>query len=521
MFAKHKNIFTELLSILKVKHTAEYSTKVFNEHPHKYNLFGLYSLLSDYNIEREAYRIESKENISELPTPFVAHFGGDFVVIRKIQNDKVNFNWHGNLLNLEIDEFYKSWSGVVLLTEKNNKSKEPDYKTHFIKQIFENLKFIALFAVILLSVAYTFINAKIYQSVGLSISLLLNLIGCYISFLLVQKQQKTQNHYADKICSLFAHADCNDVLETSAAKLFGLIGWSEIGLGYFISNIIIILFIPVLYPFLAWLSVFALGYSIWSLWYQKFKAKQWCALCVIVQLLFVLIFFCNLVFGFIQMPVFSFFNIILLSCTYIIPTLIIDILVPRVSEHKLLQNTTQELNSIKANEEVFRTLLKEQPFYEVTKKTSNIILGNPNSKLFITIFSNPHCNPCAKMHKRVENLLAECGDKICIQYIFSSFNKDLDESNKFMIAVYNQKSKDEMLKIYNEWFSGGKMKREEFFKKYAINMNDEKVIEQFERHEVWKEKTQLRATPTILVNGYKLPDNYKIEDLKFFSDFVL
>ena len=36
-----------------------------------------------------------------------------------------------------------------------------------------------------------------------------------------------------------------------------------------------------------------------------------------------------------------------------------------------------------------------------------------------------------------------------------------------------------------------------------------------------KEKTQLRATPTILVNGYKLPDNYKIKDLKYFTEFKI
>jgi len=42
---------------------------------------------------------------------------------------------------------------------------------------------------------------------------------------------------------------------------------------------------------------------------------------------------------------------------------------------------------------------------------------------------------------------------------------------------------------------------------------------EFQKHEAWKEKTQLRATPTILVNGFKLPDNYKIEDLRYFIEF--
>ena len=35
-----------------------------------------------------------------------------------------------------------------------------------------------------------------------------------------------------------------------------------------------------------------------------------------------------------------------------------------------------------------------------------------------------------------------------------------------------------------------------------------------------RKNTQLQATPTILVNGHKLPDNYKIEDLKYFTEFV-
>jgi len=48
---------------------------------------------------------------------------------------------------------------------------------------------------------------------------------------------------------------------------------------------------------------------------------------------------------------------------------------------------------------------------------------------------------------------------------------------------------------------------------------DPAIEVEFTKHEAWKEKTQLRATPTILVNGYKLPDNYKIEDLRYFTEF--
>jgi protein-disulfide isomerase len=50
-------------------------------------------------------------------------------------------------------------------------------------------------------------------------------------------------------------------------------------------------------------------------------------------------------------------------------------------------------------------------------------------------------------------------------------------------------------------------------------MTNPAIEVEFQKHESWKEKTHLRATPTILVNGYKLPDNYKIEDLRYFTEF--
>jgi hypothetical protein len=121
------------------------------------------------------------------------------------------------------------------------------------------------------------------------------------------------------------------------------------------------------------------------------------------------------------------------------------------------------------------------------------------------------------MHKRVEEIL-EKSDKLCIQYIFSSFSEELDISNKFLSAIYFSKNDLDKKIIFGDWFERGKNKKEEFFKTYPIDTESELVTNEFEKHQAWKDKTGLRATPTILVNGYKLPDNYKIEDLRFFSE---
>ncbi|MDD4438441.1 MAG: hypothetical protein PHS04_10455, partial [Tissierellia bacterium] len=96
-------------------------------------------------------------------------------------------------------------------------------------------------------------------------------------------------------------------------------------------------------------------------------------------------------------------------------------------------------------------------------------------------------------------------------------NKDLDISNKFLIGVYQQKNGEAKV-VYNEWFKKGKFEKEAFFQKYSVSIDEAVVSDELARHEQWKEKSGLRATPTILVNGYKLPDNYKIEDLRFISN---
>ena len=208
---------------------------------------------------------------------------------------------------------------------------------------------------------------------------------------------------------------------------------------------------------------------------------------------------------------------LLAGIVYFVPTIAINLLIPFISRAQKTGQITQEFNSLKTNEDVFETFLKKQTLYEVNKSTSKILLGNPESEMLVTILTNPHCAPCARMHARVEKLLQDTNNTICIQYIFSSFGKELESSARFLIAVYFAYPLEKAIKIYGEWFQEGKNKREDFFSKYSCKQ-DEQVEEEFLCHNKWKETCQLRATPTILINGYELPNNYKIEDLKYFTD---
>jgi hypothetical protein len=521
MTPKGNNVFISFLNLLKANHTTVFSNKYFNEHPHKYNLFGISKMLSDYGIKNAGTKIENKEeDLFNIELPFIAHSGNDFVTVNKIENDKVHYLWNGKKITLSVAEFIQSWSGIILLAEASPESIEPDYKEHKKQELFGLGQKVLLFVAAGLSLLFAYIQNALFQNIGLNLLLIINLIGIYTGYLLVLKQMNVQSRYADKICSLFSKSDCNNVLESDAAKLWGVFGWSEIGLGYFLANLLIILFLPQWISFLSVINIFTLPYSFWSVWYQKVKAKQWCPLCLIVQVLLWGIFIINWIFGYIQIPGLN-WNILsvflIMACIYAVFMLIFNLLIPKLSESSKIEQLNQEINSIKANEDVFLTLLKQRPYYEANTNNSQILFGNPEAKLRITILTNPFCNPCAKMHKRVEDFLRKTHNQVCVQYIFSSFEPGLDFANKYLIAAYLQKERSEFERIIAAWFEKGKTLKEAFFNDLQLNMSDPEIEKEFQKHENWKEKTLLRATPTVLVNGYHLPDNYKIEDLVYFA----
>ncbi|WP_287829186.1 thioredoxin domain-containing protein [Bacteroides sp.] len=510
------NIFISFLELLGVKHTVSYSSRFFNEHPHKYSLYGLSSMLTDYGIDNAGVKITDKTSVSSIKTPFIAHIGSDFVIVEKTDSDKIRFIQSGKRITVSPDVFNKMWTGYLLVAEPDETSGEPGHKKHRRQELFHVVQKATFLLIILALSASAFISNGGYLNLEMILLWVINFVGAYTGYLLVLKNLHIQSDYADKICSLFKHNDCNDVLESEAAKLFGILGWGEVGFGYFSANLFILSFLPELTPCLAFVNVCVLPYSFWSVWYQKIKAKQWCPLCLLVMLLLWGIFLTCLFSGYINVSSFTLVGLLLTGSIYLLFVLGVNMCVAAIAKGLGVENARYEINSIKANEDVFNTLLKQQPRYEVTKSSSQILLGDPSSDILVTVFSNPHCTPCAKMHKRINELLAK-NDRICVQYIFSSFNKDLDISSKYLIGIYLQKN-GLAKHIFDKWFEEGKFRREEFFRENPVAMDAEEVNGEFESHEKWKEQTGLQATPTVLVNGYKLPDNFKIEDMLYFLE---
>lgn len=512
------NILISFLKALHVKYTSAYAEKLYEEHPHKYNLYGLSKMLEEYGIANTGVRINDK-NIRSLETPFIAHIGNDFVVVNKVTNKQVSYHWRDKEINVTEDQFKNLWSGVVLIAEMDENSIEPDYLQHRKLHLLNLCQNILLAAIPL--IALLWIYSKQEFQIANAFLFLLYTTGALTSLLLVQKQIYAHGQYADKICSLFKQKDCNNVLESDAAKLFGWVSWSEIGLGYFLSNLLLMAVYPALIPYLILINLLALPYTIWSVWYQYKVVKQWCMLCMVVQGILWLSALTVCIGGMIQLPGFNLMDICKVGMIYIFPTLAVNKISSWLASEKKTRHITQELNSLKTTEEVFKALLEKQPYHSIDVMDSCILFGNSEAPLRISILTNPHCEPCAKMHSRVEKLLQKAGDKLCIQYIFSAFNDDLLKSNRFLIAAYQNESREKVEEIYHRWYEKEKYHADSYIESFGYDITTETVTEKLKRHNEWKERNKLSATPTILVNGYLLPEHYQIEDMAEFVDSAI
>lgn len=518
MHINEKNILASYLDLLHVKHTKHFTNKYFEEHPNRYNLFGLSSMLATYGIESNALRVEKEaDTLLEIGAPFIAYIENDFALVYQINPDKIKYYWRKKKIILPMEEFLLIWSGVILLAETDQNSIEPDYLSHRQTERIERGKNIIMVLTIFCILGIASLPHSILAQTGFIFSLLINITGEYVCYLLLLKQLHIYSDSANHICSLFSKkGDCNHVLETNAAKFMGIFSWSEIGLGYFTTNIFILLLLPCLYPYLAIINLLVLPYTVWSIWYQCKVVKQWCILCMIVQVILWLLFFNNCLFNLFT-PLSHFYQDMFLTvCLYIIPVFLLNRIVPLFVHKSKLTTITQQLNSLKSDDEIFNILQKRQPYYPIDRNLG-ILWGNTEAKNIITVITNPHCIPCATLHKQLEKLLKDTDNKYCIQYILVSFNIELEQSSRLLIAMYQKLNKQDFLIFLNSWYTIGKYKPREFYLKYPFNDKEEKLQKEQLAQKEWLNKLPIRKTPTILFNGNMLTDKYNIEDLAFLS----
>jgi len=520
------------LKLLNIKVTNTTVDETLQKHPDWPSLLCITDSLHRWNIPNGAGKI-NKENIDDLPTPFVAYTNNrefPLAIITDISATtiKQTINGYKKEETISRDNFLKNWDGVYLLAEPNNQSGEKNYQDSRKKEIIKAA--IPVAAILLLAALSTIAILKNLAGVHLRpfaviIQYSIFLCGVFITSLLVWHEIDKNNPLLQKVCTGIAKGNCNAILTGKQAKVFSWLSWSEVGFFYFTGALLLLLInnqnIISIFILVGWLNLLALPYTVFSVYYQWKVAKQWCVLCLAVQVLLLIgsitAIESNVLFS---LPQLSFLQIANSLLLFVLPVLIWFATKPHLLILQQAKTTRHEHFRIKFSAEIFEMLLKKQKSIVVSPEGLGIDIGNPAAANTIIKVCNPYCGPCADAHPKIEALI-EANNNIKAKIIFTTPNDDTHPAIlpvRHLLAVAERQNEAKTKQALGDWYLAEKKDYSVFKHKYPMNGELSKQGNKIEMMDKWCKQTDIAFTPTIFINGQQLPDAYSIEDLE---DFLL
>jgi uncharacterized membrane protein len=516
---------TKLLKYLEINIDADIVNAELEKHPDYPSLLSVSDVLTTLKIENSAFRLSFDELVNIL-CPFVTHTtanGGEFWVVNQISDNHVfvsSEKW--NRHKLTVEEFKQAFSGVVLIAEPSSTfSTTKTFKTRLsaIKSTAIAIGALLLLAGSLFFHTGYFVNLN-WQTLLLTV---FKSAGVATSILLLVQSIDSNNPLIQVLCQTKGKTNCNAILSSKAAQVFEGLTWSEVGFFYFSGTWLLLLFgggSIAIWHALALLNFVSLPYTVYSIYYQARIAKQWCVLCCTIQALLWLEFIPLIIYvnkspiAFGTTWTWAAFSAVLISLS--IPVILWIMLKPLLLKEQQLQPLKEQLRKFKYNTELFGKLLADQRGYAQPNEDWTIVMGNAEASTIITMVTNPYCPPCAKTHKILDELI-ERNDNLQARIVFTATNNDDDIKtpvSRHLMALNELADKAVVKQALNDWYGQKQKDYKEWAKVYPVQL-DEANYHKLDKQNDWCQMAEVTFTPTLLLNGYRLPDLYQLPDLKY------
>jgi uncharacterized membrane protein/thiol-disulfide isomerase/thioredoxin len=506
---RYQNNLEAIIKSLGLNITEKALKNTFKFHPDYPSLSTLSDVLSEWKVNSLAVKI-SPQQLQEIIYPAIAHIedGGEgyFVSLQKFESQQVTY-WDSEKGNITetLELFTSKWKGVVLLLEQSEKSGELDYQKAVRKETFASIeKWIGFITLGFVGLS-GFVIADSWQN---GLLWFVVCIGTAISTILLLGEYGIKSPTIEKLCNLNNQTNCDTVLASSGSKLFQHFSWAEIGFCYFTGTCIFTIIVLLTKEYsslniLTIISIIALPYTVFSVYYQWQIVKKWCTLCLVIQTILVLEFIVLFMSNSIEIPTFS--SVYLLIISLLIPTSIWFFVKPSLEKASTLPNLERSVMTYKYNNALFMSHLGNQRTVSVDH--SPIKLGSEDAPVLITMVSNPYCGPCANAHEALENLMTGYTDYLKVEFIFTGGGQS-PEVIKHICSL----DKSQIHNALNDWYK--MVNFEQWVKKYSTKITEE-TENQFNRFAEWSNQAQITHTPTFFINGKELVSPYTIQDLKY------
>lgn len=504
-----KNTVRKYLDLLKYSELKNAFEENFLSHPNYPSLYAITDSLSLLGVDNVAAQVP-KDQFFDLPPFFLSFLNNEFVLVERKQNEVHLVNEDFQTQILKTEAFLKEWDGVVLAVEENQKitAEQYDYK---------NWKYLSL---ILLSFIIYYFNNHLTVTFVSFFGFALSILGFGIGLLILEEKfGDTDNPIVSKLCSFSEHTSCASVVKYSSDILPKWLDFSDLPIIFFGTAISVQLLDDGAIYLVSLLSLISLPIVGYSIWLQKTKVKKWCALCLSVSCIILLLSSIQLLspkeYTFKNNLYFFVIGLLVLGIWFIIKHFL--------SNAAELKKENMDLKKFKRNFTVLKTLLKPVSNYEQLDLMNGILIGEKDATVNLTLLLSPSCSHCHTAFKEALDLYKQFDEKIGITIVFNVNPKNI--INTYLEVVFtllhiNTNQKENVLKALSDWHLD-RMPMENWLLKWNHATDDfevehQQLLQQYE----WCQYNNFNYTPVRLVNGSLYPSEYTIQDLKYFiSEF--
>lgn len=533
LFSQQENVHFIAYRYLRefgVKISQEKLGESLEEHPDYPSMLAINDVFSNLGLETLAVRLD-EHHLSQIRLPFISRTKDKnlFTLVRP--REDIGFDYlepvSGKWKVLAAGEFFKVLAPVALFAEASEgieeKADDQASKHRLRTTIYSWFKFLLLPICGVLLLGWFSLTGS---GAGFVVYLSLYLLGTGVGLLLLLFEIDRHNPLVRQVCSGGGgKVNCNAVLYSKGSRILGL-SWSLIGFSYFLAGWITLSFVNIdstdYLALLSVLSLAALPYVVYSLYYQWRIVKQWCRLCLAVQTILLVqatvVLYERWYLQLGHIPSFPAREVLSLILIFALTVIAGEYLIKYGKQGKEAKKSRKAFIRLKSNPEIFDSLLQKQKRITIEPKGLGITLGDPNAKHTLIKVCNPYCGPCAGAHPKINRLLSQNLD-LKVQIIFTASNEETDKRAlpvKHFLAIAQENDPNRIKTAIDDWYLSREKNYGVFAADYPIGGNLNDYIEQVEKMRKWCDNMEIDHTPTYFLNGFELPQMYEISDMDYF-----
>jgi len=177
-------------------------------------------------------------------------------------------------------EIAQYWSGIVIYSETGSKWQNDENLAYQNESLKTKLLSVVL---VLFGLGIYLLSSFHYNLIYYNLFGLFSILGLAFSLLLLGTELGIQSKIVKQVCGVISDGGCDKVLKSSYAKGFVGITPADASVVYFASQFVIYVYSCLLQNVnttIIGLSLFGVLISIWSVYTQAVKLKQFCTLCL-------------------------------------------------------------------------------------------------------------------------------------------------------------------------------------------------------------------------------------------------